>query len=70
MTQQNNFFLASIDESRAFDFRICFGKTLVAFVFDEKLMESNYVYYVSKDFLPLHVAVGQVLSISGYELQS
>ena len=34
ITWQNNFFLAWIDWSRAFDFRICFGKTLVAFDYD------------------------------------
>ena len=36
ITWQNNFFLAWIFWSCAFDFRICFGKTLVAFSFHEK----------------------------------
>ena len=31
-----NFFLAWIDWPRAFDFKICFGKTLIAFNFDKK----------------------------------
>ena len=46
ITWQNNFFLALIDWSRAFDFRICFGKTLIASNFDKKLTQSvahNYV---------------------------
>ena len=34
--QQNKFFLAWIDCSSASDFRVCLGKTLVAFYFDEK----------------------------------
>ena len=52
----------------------CFGKTLVAFDFNEKLTQSvaqiAMQYYVSKDFLHLHFAVDQVLSISGYELEN
>ena len=36
---QNNFFVAWIDWSHAFDFRMCFRKTLVAFDFDEKLTQ-------------------------------
>ena len=34
--QQMNYFVAWIDWSGASDFRIYFGKTLVAFYFDEK----------------------------------
>ena len=34
-----------------------------------KRCTSNYVIHVSKDFLPLHFAVGQVLSVSGYDLE-
>ena len=37
---QNSFFLAWTDLSHAFDFRIRFGKTLVAFDFNEKLTQS------------------------------
>ena len=36
---QNNFFLAWIDGSHAFDLRIYFGKILVAFDFGEKLTQ-------------------------------
>ena len=39
-TSQNNFFLAWIDCSRVFAFRICFGKTLIVFDFDETLTQS------------------------------
>ena len=39
--QQNHFFLDWIDWSHGFDFRICFGKTLVAFYFDEKHTQST-----------------------------
>ena len=49
--------------SRAFSFRICFGKTLVAFDFDEKFTQSvaqiTMLYHVSKDFLRLHFALDQ-----------
>ena len=74
ITWQNYFFLALIDWSRAFDFRISFGKTLIGFDFDEKLTQSiaqvTMWYHVSKDFLPLHFAVDQVLSVSGYDLEN
>ena len=40
ITWQNNFFLAWIDLSRAFDFRICSGKTFIAFDFDGKLTQN------------------------------
>ena len=40
ITWQVNFFLAWFDWSRTSDFRICFGKTLIAFDFDEKLTQS------------------------------
>ena len=47
--------------SSAFDFRICFGKTLVAFDFDEKFTQSvaeiTMLYHVLEDFLRLHFAV-------------
>ena len=45
ITWQSNFFLAWFDLSRAFNSRIGFGKTLVAFDFDEKLTQiiANYV---------------------------
>ena len=36
---QINFLLAWFDCSRPFDSRICFGKTLIAFDFDEKLTQ-------------------------------
>ena len=68
------FNLAWFDSSSAFYFRICVGKTLIAFDFDEKLKQGDAQvtmwYHVSKDFLPLHFAVGQVLSISGYNLEN
>ena len=52
---------------------MCFGKT-VAFDFDEKLTQSvaqiTMQYHVSKDFLHLHFAVGQGLSISGHDLEN
>ena len=71
---QNNFLLAWIDWSCAFDFRICFGKTLTASNFDKKLTQSvaqvTIQYHVSKDFLHLHFAVDQVLSISRYDLKN
>ena len=35
-----------------------------------KRCKSNYVKNMSKDFLPLRFAVGQVLSISGYDLEN
>ena len=64
---QNNFFLAWIDWSR-------FGKKLIAFDFDENLTQSvaqvTIWYHVSKDFLPLHFAVSQVLSVSEYDLKN
>ena len=67
------FLFAWIDWSRAFDFRICFGKTLIAFNFDEKLTQSVAQVimqcHASKDFLPLHFVVGQAISISGYDLK-
>ena len=54
-----NFFLAWIDLSRAFDFRIYFRKTLVAFDFDQKLTQKvaqrTMQYNLSKDFLNLHL---------------
>ena len=49
--------------SRAFSFRTCFGKTLVAFDFDEKFTQSvaqiTMLYHMSEDFLRLHFAVDQ-----------
>ena len=58
----------------AFDFRICFGKTLVAFDFDEKLTQSiaqiTMQCHVSKNFLRLRSAVDQVPSISGFDLEN
>ena len=35
ITRQNNFFFAWIDWSRAFNFRICFRKTLIPFHFEK-----------------------------------
>ena len=71
---RENFLLAWIDWSRSFDFRICFGKTLITSDFDEKLTQSvaqlTMWYHVSKDFLPLHFVIGQVLLISGYDLEN
>ena len=52
--------------------KICFGKTLVAIDFDEKVTETVaqiIKYHMSKDFLSLHFAVGQGLSLSGYDLE-
>ena len=47
ITWQNSFFFAWIDWSHAFNFRICFGKTLIASDFDKKTYTkrctSNYV---------------------------
>ena len=47
-----------------------FWKTLIAFNFDESVAQVTMQHHVSKDFLPLHFAVGQVLSISGYDLET
>ena len=46
---------------RAFNFRICFAKILVAFDFDGKFTQYlvNITYLVSKDFLSLLFAVDQ-----------
>ena len=64
----------SLDWSSAFDFRICLGKVLIAFGFNEKLTPSvaqiTMQYHVSKEFLRLHFAVDKVLSFSGYDLQN
>ena len=72
--RQKNFSLAWIDWSRIFEIRICFEKTLIAFYFDKRLTPSvaevTMQYHVSKDFLPLHFAVDQLLSISGYDLEN
>ena len=74
ITWQNNSFLAWIDWPCAFNFRICFGQTLVAYDFDGKLTQSFaqifMQYHVSKDFLCLHFAFDQVLSISGNDLEN
>ena len=55
-TWQNNFLLAWTDPSCAFDFRICFGKTLIAFDFDEKLTQCvaqlTNVIMCQKTFFP------------------
>ena len=40
VTWQHNSFITWIDLARAFDFRIYFGKTLVAFDFDEKITQN------------------------------
>ena len=49
--------------SRAFGYRICFEKTLVAFDIDEKLTQSvaqiTMLYHVSEDFLRLHFTLDQ-----------
>ena len=56
-------FLSWIILSSVFDFRICFGETLVAFYFDEKFTQSiaqiTMLYHVSKDFFCLHFALAQ-----------
>ena len=73
ITWWNNFLLAWIDWSSAFDFRICFGKTLIASDFDEKLTKrcrSNYVISRVKSLSSPVLCVGQVLSISGYDLEN
>ena len=58
----------------ALDFWICFEKILVPFDFDEKHTQSvaqiTMWYHVSKDFLRLHFAVDQVLSILAYDLEN
>ena len=45
-----------------------------AFYFDEKVTQSiaqvTMSYQVSKDSFPLYFAVGQVVSISGYDLEN
>ena len=55
--------MSIVNLSRAFDFRICFEKTLVAFDFDEKFTQSvaqiTMLYHVLKDFLRLHFALDQ-----------
>ena len=52
----------------------CFGQTLVAYDFDGKRTQSFaqifMQYHVSKDFLCLHFAFDQVLSISGNDLEN
>ena len=55
---------------KCFRFQNIFRKTLIAFDFDEKLSQSVAQYNASKNFLGLHFAVGQVLSISAYDLKS
>ena len=48
--------------------RICFVTD-----FDEKVTQSVaqiIKYHMSKDFLSLHFAVGQRLSVSGYDLEN
>ena len=40
LSRDKSFLLSWIDWSRAFDFRICFGKTLIASDFDKKLTQS------------------------------
>ena len=51
----------------------CFGKILTGFNFNKKnyakRCRRNHVISRVKDFLPLHFAVDQVLSISGYDLE-
>ena len=67
LRDKKNFFPAWIYWSRTFDFRMCFGKTSVAFDFDEKLTKSaaqNYVISCFKRPFRLYFAVDQVLSIS------
>ena len=58
--------------SHAFDFRICFGKTLIALDFDEKLSQSiaQLCNIMCQKTLPLYFVVGQVLSISGCDLEN
>ena len=50
-----------------------FGKTLIAFDFNEKLTQSIAqvtINIMCGDFLPLYFAVDQVLSVSGYDLEN
>ena len=57
--------------SCAFDFRICFGKTLIAFNFDENLKPCTSNYVVSRvKRLSSAALCGQVLSIPGYDLEN
>ena len=73
LSRDKSFLLSWIDWSRAFDFRICFGKTLIASDFDEKLTKrcrSNYVISRVKSLSSPVLCVGQVLSISGYDLEN
>ena len=53
---QNNFFLVCFNSSHAFDFRLRFAKTLVAFNFDEKLTQ-NVECRASKNIELKNVAV-------------
>ena len=46
-----------------------FVKTLIVSDFDKNLTQSVAHNYVSKYFLPLHFAVGQMLSKSCYDLE-
>ena len=61
--KHKSFPVSIVNLSRAFDFRICFEKTLVAFDFDEKFTQSvaqiTMLYHVPEDFLRLHFAVDQ-----------
>ena len=67
MTWQNSFFLAWFDWSRAFYFRICFGKTLIALVFDEKRTQSVALCNITfqKNFFPQYFAVGTYFQFHG-----
>ena len=62
--KHKSFPVSIVNLSRAFDFRICFKKTLVAFDFDEKFTQSvvqiTMLYQVSEDFLRLPFAVDQL----------
>ena len=53
---------------------MCFRKTLVVSDFNEKVAQNvaqaTMSYYVSKDFLRLHFAVDDALSISEYYLEN
>ena len=48
LSRDKSFLLSWIDWSRAFDFRICFGKTLNAFDFDENTKRCTSSYVISR----------------------
>ena len=67
ITRQNNFFFAWIDWSRAFNFRICFGKTLIAFDFDENFTQcvAQVTITCQKTFFPCTLRLVRCFQFQG-----